>query len=148
MGPSPWLIAFHNKGRVSATWSSSPREWRSITAETLVHVVCVVSSTNADTSRATHSVLISSYLWPLFEPSRHRMNCMRSLGGKFAEGFFDDVTVLQFVTNTTEGKPFQRGNIVLDKGEHMGFQGSLGDSNEHTLSASRYIDLGEGRGTS
>jgi len=69
---------------------------------------------------------------------------MHSLGDKLAEGFFDNVTIFQFGTNVTEGESFQRRNVVLREDGRTVW----GMVKEHTLSASRYIDRGEGRGTS
>lgn len=68
---------------------------------------------------------------------------MPLLGRKLAEGFVDDVTVLQFGANATESKALQCRNIVLDEGERVGCRDGCEDSEgAHLVSEAIYRPRG------
>ena len=71
---------------------------------------------------------------------------MDSLGRKLAKGLPDDVTILKFDADTAKGKIFQHGNVILRKLVVETVREII--KGLRTLSASRYIDLGEGGGVS
>ena len=65
---------------------------------------------------------------------------MDSLGRKLAEGLLDDVTLLEFETNTEEGQIFQRRNVILGEGGQNGWGGDKGVV--HLVSKSIYRPRG------
>ena len=118
-----WFAVFHSRERASRTCSRSPRECRSTIASTLCEILCFASFTMSDVSCVTYSLLISSYLQLVIDHHDRQMECVCLLGREFAEGIFDDVTILEFGTNTAESKISQCGNVILRKGEPMRVDG-------------------------
>ena len=62
---------------------------------------------------------------------------------ELAERLLNDVALFETVPDADKGELLQRGDIVLNKASH---KLSLRERGMETLSASRYIDFGDGRG--